>query len=122
MTTATKEPNYAKQTLEAIPKILKATSMARLLDQGLEAGEEGFIGFNELVNDEAFQEKMKQYESLDQNVRKLIASLPQVVRGEIKKSLDDMGTTAMMNHYEGAEKMADILIRFYLRHHLGLDV
>jgi hypothetical protein len=122
MTTATKEPTYAKQTLEAIPKILKATSMARLLDQGLEAGEEGFIGFNELVNDEAFQEKMKQYESLDQNVRKLIASLPQVVRGEIKKSLDDMGTTAMMNHYEGAEKMADILIRFYLRHHLGLDV
>ena len=122
MTTATKEPTYAKQTLGAIPKILKATSMARLLDQGLEAGEEGFIGFNELVNDEAFQEKMKQYESLDQNVRKLIASLPQVVRGEIKKSLDDMGTTAMMNHYEGAEKMADILIRFYLRHHLGLDV
>jgi hypothetical protein len=122
MTTATKEPTYAKQTLEAIPKILKTTSMARLLDQGLEAGEEGFIGFNELVNDEAFQEKMKQYESLDQNVRKLIASLPQVVRGEIKKSLDDMGTTAMMNHYEGAEKMADILIRFYLRHHLGLDV
>ena len=88
----------------------------------MEAGEEDFIGFNELVDDEAFQEKMKQYESLDQNVRKLIAGLPQVVRGEIKKSLDDMGTTAMMNHYEGAEKMADILIRFYLRHHLGLDV
>ena len=122
MTTTTTEENYAQQTLEAIPEILKTTSMARILDQGFEAGLSDYTSFTELVADEEFQEKMKQVESLEEKVGKLTVGLHDAVRKDIDKCLDEMRTIAMMNHYEGAEKMADILIRFYLRHHVGLDV
>ena len=122
MTTATKE-NYAQQSLEAIPEILKNNSMARLIDHGLEFDiSSHYHNFTELVADEDYREKMKQVESLEEKVNKLAVGLHDAVREDISKCLDEMRTIAMMNHYEGAEKMADILIRFYLRHHLRLDV
>ncbi len=122
MTMTAKEKPYAQQTLEAIPEILKNTSMTRILDQGFEAGLSDYSSFTELVADEEFQEKMKQIESLEQKVKKLTIGLHDAVREDIDKCLEELEKIAMMNHYEGAEKMADILDRFYLRHHLGLDV
>ena len=123
MTTATKEKTWAERTLEAIPEIIKTTPMTQLVDQGLE-GALGFdySSFPDLVLDEEFEEKEQEYELQQGNVKELVKGLPEVVREDIEKSLEEMRKIFIMERYCGAEKMADILIRFYLRHHLGLDV
>ncbi|MFQ5796522.1 MAG: hypothetical protein ACE5JP_15935 [Candidatus Bipolaricaulia bacterium] len=58
MTTATKEKTFAQKTLEAIPEILKTTSMADLVDCGLESGG---IYLADVVFDEEYKEKQQEY-------------------------------------------------------------
>ena len=124
MTTAvTKEKTWAEKTLEAIPEILKTTPMTQLIDQGLEGGGGfGYSSFPDLVLDEEFVEKEREYELQQGNVKELVKGLPEVIREDIEKSLEEMREIFAMERHYGARKMADILIRFYVRHHLGLDV
>ena len=121
MTTATKEKTYAQMTLEDIPEALKDTSIPRLIDDGL-SGLGDYSNFTALVDDEEFAKKMEEYELQEGNVKSLTKGLPEVIREDIKNSLEEMESIAYMNRHEGAEKMADVLIRFYVKHHLGLDV
>ncbi len=123
MTTATKEKTYAQMTLEAIPEILKTTSMAKLIDCGLDSlGLGDYSNFGTLVEDEEAGKKDAQYDLLQHEVEELTKGLHEAVRKDIKERLETMNVIAYMNRYNGAEKMADILIRFYLRKHFGLDV
>ena len=122
MTTETKEKTWAEKTLEAIPEILKTTPMTLLIDQGLEGGLGDYSSFPDLVLDEEFGEKEKEYELQQDNVKELVKGLPEVIREGVEKSLEEMREIFMMERHDGARKMADILIRFYVRHHLRLDV
>ena len=121
--TETKEKTWAEKTLEAIPEILKNTPMTELIDQGLESGL-GFeySSFADLVLDEEFEEKEKEYELQESNIKQLAKGLPEVIREDIDKSLEKMREMFAMERHNGARKMGDILIRFYLRHHFRLDV
>ncbi|MFQ5796521.1 MAG: hypothetical protein ACE5JP_15930 [Candidatus Bipolaricaulia bacterium] len=56
------------------------------------------------------------------NVKELVKSLPEVIREDVNNSLGVMLDLFDGERYYGAKKMADILIRFYLRHHLKLEV
>ncbi len=119
---ATKERTFAQKTLEAIPEILKNTPMTNIIDQGLEAGLKDYHGLASLILDEEFEEIKQEYELQEGKVKELVKGLPEVIRGEINKSLEEMRQIFVMERHDGARKMADILIRFYVRHHLGLDV
>jgi len=116
MTTATKEKTWAEKTLEAIPEILKNTPMTQFLDDGLD------VQLGDLVLDEEFEEIKQEYELQEGKVQELIKGLPVVIREEIDKSLEKMEEIVLMERHDGARKMADILIRVYVRHHLRLDV
>ena len=119
---ATKEKTWAEKTLEAIPEILKTTPMTNLIDQGLEAGLKDYHGLASLILDEEFEEIKQEYELQEGKVQELIKGLPVVIREEIDKSLEKMEEIFLMERHDGARKMADILIRVYVRHHLRLDV
>ncbi len=119
---ATKEKTWAEKTLEAIPEILKNTPMTLLIDQGLEGGLGEYSGLASLILDEEFEEIKQEYELQEGKVQELIKGLPVVIREEIDKSLEKMEEIVLMERHDGARKMADILIRVYVRHHLGLDV
>ena len=119
---ATKEKTWAEKTLEAIPGILKNTPMTMIVDQGLEAGLSDYCGLANLVLDEEFEKNQQEYELQEGKVNELIKGLPEVIREEIDKSLVKMEEIFLMERHDGARKMADILIRFYVRHHLRLDV
>jgi hypothetical protein len=120
---ATKEKTWAEKTLEAIPEILKNTPMTQLLDQGLEGGDGGeYSSLPDLVLDEEFEGIKQEYELQEGNIKQLAKGLPEVFRKDIDKSLEEIAKIVLMERHEGARKMADILIRFYVRHHLGLDV
>ncbi len=122
MTTATKEKTWAEKTLEAIPEILKNTPMTNLIDQGLGGGLGDYSSLSDLVLDEEFEEKEKEYELQQGNVKNLAKGLPEVIREDIDNSLEKMREIFVMERHDGAQKMADILLRFYVKHHLGLDV
>jgi hypothetical protein len=96
--------------------------MTMIIDQGLEAGLSDYCGLANLVLDEEFAEKEKEYELQEGKVQELIKGLPVVIREEIDKSLVGMSEIFVMERHDGARKMADILIRCYVRHHLRLDV
>ena len=117
MTIATEEKTWAEKTPEFLLEALKETSIPRLIDEGL--SDTGFTG---LIDDEEFKEKMEEYAVFEGNVKELTTGLPEVIREDLKNSLEEMEKISYMNRHEGAEKMADILIRFYLRKHFGLDV
>ena len=116
MTTATKEKTWAEKTLEAIPEIIKNTPMTQFLDDGLD------VQLGDLVLDEEFEEIKQEYELQEGNIKQLAKGLPEVIRKDIDKSLEEIEKIVLMERYDGAKKMADILIRFYVRHHLRLDV
>jgi hypothetical protein len=116
MTTATKEKTWAEKTLEAIPEIIKNTPMTQFLDDGLD------VQLGDLVLDEEFEEIKQEYELQEGNIKQLAKGLPEVIREEIDKSLVGMSEIFVMERHDGARKMADILIRCYVRHHLRLDV
>jgi len=123
MTTATKEKTWAEKTLEAIPEILKNTPMTQLIDQGLEGGDGwDYSSLSGLVLDEEFEEMKQEYKLQEGNIKQLAADLPEVLREDIDKSLEEIEKIVLMERYEGGRIMADILIRFYVRHHLRLDV
>ncbi len=119
---ATKQKTWAEKTLEAIPEILKNTPMTNIIDQGLEAGLKDYHGLASLILDEEFNEAEREYELQEGNVKELVKGLPEVIREDIDKSLEEIEGIALMERHRGARKMADILIRFYVRHHLRLDV
>jgi len=121
MTTATKEKTWAEKTMEAIPEIIKNTPMTNLIDQGLEAGLGDYSSLSDLVLDEEFGEKEREYELHQGKVGELVKGLPKVIREDIEKSLEELRQIFVMERHDGARKMADILIRLYVRHHLGLD-
>jgi len=116
MTTATKEKTWAQKTLEAIPEILKNTPATQLIDEGLD------VQLSNLVLDEEFEEMKKEYELQEGNIQQLVKGLPEVIREDIDKSLEEIEKIVLMERYDGAKKMADILLRLYMRHHLRLDV
>lgn len=120
--TATKEKTWAEKTLEAIPEILKNTPMTNIIDQGLEAGLSDYCGLANLVLDEEYEETKQKYELQQANVKELVKGLPKVLREEIDKSLEEIEEIVLMARHDGGRKMADILIRCYVRHHLRLDV
>ena len=120
MTTATKEKTWAEKTMEAIPEIIKNTPMTQLIDQGLEGAH--YSSLADLVLDEEFEEIKQEYELQEGKVQELIKGLPEVIREEIDKSLEKVEEIVLMERHDGARKMADILIRCYVRHHLRLDV
>ena len=122
MTTATKEKTWAEKTMEAIPEILKNTPMTQLIDCGLE-GSDGwdYSSLSGLVLDEEFEEMKQEYELQEGNIKQLAADLPEVLREDIAKSLEEIEKIVLMERYEGGRIMADILIRFYVRHHLRID-
>ena len=123
MTTATEEKTWAEKTLEAIPEILKATPMTQLIDQGLEGGVGwAYSGLTSLILDEEFAEKEQEYELKQGDVKELVKGLPEVIRKDVEKSLEEMRELFVMERHDGARKMADILIRLYVKHHVGLDV
>ena len=122
MTTATKEKTWAEKTLEAIPEILKTTPMTQLIDQGLEGGLGEYSGLASLILDKEFEGQEQEYKLQQENVEQLTRGLPEVIRKDIYKSLEEMREMFAMERHNGAEKMADILFRCYLRHHFGLDV
>ena len=122
MTTATQEKTWAEKTLEAFPEILKTTPMTSIIDQGLGGGLGDYSSFPDLVLGKEFGENEKEYELQQGNVKELVKGLPEVVREDIEKSLEEMRKIFIMERHDGARKMAEILIRFYVRHHLGLDV
>ncbi len=125
MTTATKEKTWAEKTLEAIPEILKTTPMTQLIDQGLEGAASLNIHYSslpDLILDEEFEEIKQEYELQEGNIKQLAKGLPEVIREDIDKSLEEIEKIVLMERHDGARKMADILIRFYVRHHLRLDV
>ena len=118
----TKEKTWAEKTMEAIPEIIKNTPMTQLIDQGLEAGLSDYCGLANLVEDEEAEKEDARYELLQHEVEELTKGLHEAVRKDITERLETMYEIAYMNRNKGAKKMADILIRFYVRHHLGLDV
>jgi len=120
--TATKEKTWAEKTMEAIPEILKTTPMTLLIDQGLEGGLGDYHGLASLILDEEFEEIKREYELQEGNIKQLAKGLPEVIREEIDKSLEAIEEIVLMERHYGARKMADILIRFYVKHHIGLDV
>ena len=122
MTTATKEKTWAEKTLEAIPEILKYTPMTNIIDQGLEAGLKDYHGLASLILDEEFEGVKQEYELQQGNVKQLTKGLPEVIREDIDKSLEKIEEIVLMERHDGARKMADILIRCYVKHHLRLDV
>jgi len=101
---------------------MTATKEKTFADQGLEAGLKDYHGLASLILDEEFEEIKQEYELQEGKVQELIKGLPVVIREEIDKSLEKMEEIVLMERHDGARKMADILIRFYVRHHLGLDV
>lgn len=123
MTMATKEKTFAQKTLEAIPEILKNTPMTQLIDCGL-GGDFGvdYSNFPDLVLDEEFEEIKQEYELQEGNIKQLAKGLPEVFRKDIDKSLEEIAKIVLMERHDGARIMADILIRFYVKHHLRLDV
>jgi len=125
MTTATKEKTWAEKTLEARPEILKATPMTQLIDQGLEGAASLDIHYSslpDLVLDEEYEEIKREYKLQEGNIKQLAKGLPEVFREDIDKSLEGIADIVLMERHNGGRVMADILIRFYVRHHLGLDV
>ena len=72
MTTATKEKTWAEKTMEAIPEIIKNTPMTNLIDQGLEAGLGDYSSLSDLVLDEEFGEKEREYELHQGKVGELV--------------------------------------------------
>jgi len=92
MTAATKEKTWAEKTLEAIPEILKTTPMTMLIDCGLEGGSSGieYSSLPDLVLDEEFGEKEKEYELQQGNVKELVKGLPEVIRdGTTRRGAED---------------------------------
>ena len=122
MTTATKEKTWAEKTLEAIPEILKTTPMTQLLDQGLEAGLSDYCNFAALVEDEEAEKEDTRFQLLQHEVEELTKGLHEAVHEDIKERLGEMYEISYMNRCNAAKKMADVLIRFYLRHQWGLKV
>ena len=122
MTTTTEEKTWAEKTLEAMPEILKTTCMTELIDCGFESAYGGFDGLASLVEDEEAGKEDVRYELLQHEVEELTKGLHEGLREDINKLLETMHEIAYMNRNKGAKKMTDILIRFYLRHHLGLQV
>ena len=119
---ATKEKTWAEKTREAIPEILKTRPMTNIIDQALEAGLKDYNGLASLILDEEFEEIKQEYELQEGNIKQLAKGLPEVIHKDIDKSLEEIKKIVLMERYDGATKMADILFHAYLRHHLGLDV
>ena len=122
MTTATKEKTWAEKTMEAITETLKTTPMTNIIDQGLESGLGEYSGLASLILDEEFEGIKQEYELQQGNIKQLAKGLPEVIREDIDKSLEKIEEIVLMERHDGARKMADILIRVYVRHHLRLDV
>jgi len=115
------EKTWAERTQELLPKLIECTSIPNLIDQGISGGAEG-TNFSCLIEDEENQEERNQYQKHQKRISELITSLPAADREAVEGCLEEMETMFYMRAHHGADKMADILIRFYLRHHLGFQI
>ena len=78
--------------------------------------------FANLIADEEFEEGTKEFEGHVHRIKELASGLSEDRRAGVEESLEQMGQLFLMRGHKGADKMADILIRFYLQHQWGLDV
>jgi len=119
MTIATKEKTWAEIAYETLPEIIQNTSIPKLIENGIDAN---FTFSCLAVEDAGFEKVKEKHRESREKIRKLTADLPEAVRNDIEAYLEEMDTEAYMMSHWAAEKMADLLIRFYLRSQWGLKV
>lgn len=124
MTIAAKEKTWAEKTHEVLPKLLKTEPLDRLINDGMSASYPKGVRINSLVLDEKYEEKYAEYVALQKSLKKILCGLqlPEAEQSRVEELLEEMDISCYMLADYTAGRMFDVLARFYLRHHLGLDV
>ena len=97
------------------------SSVLKLIDNGL-TGLEGSFSLSTLIEDEEVEQDRQKFLALCYEIREAAESLPDTQQTVVGSNLVRMEEMYYMRLYLGADKMAELLLRFYLRHHLRLDV
>lgn len=118
------EKTWAEITREELSRILRDSTIPQIIDNGIDGCLPDGPGmlFANLIADEEFEEDAKEFEGHVHRITELASGLPEDSRAGVEEAIEQIDQLFLTRAHEGAEKMADILFRFYLRHHLGLDV
>ncbi len=115
-----KRINWANRTRELLAEALDS-SVLKLIDGGI-SGLEGSPNLSILIEDEEVEQDRQKFLALCYEITEAAESLPDTQLTLVGSNLVRMEEMYYMRLHLGADKMAELLIRFYLRHHLGLDV
>ena len=115
-----KRINWANKTRDLIAEALDS-SVLKLIDGGI-TGLEGSPNLSVLIEDEEAEQDRRTFLDLCYEITEAAQSLPDAQLTLVGSNLVRMEEMYYMRMHLGADKMAEILIRFYLTHHLRLDV
>ena len=122
-TVAFRDKTWSEKAQEILPQLLDDISIPRLIDFGIDnADGKHYITLSSLISDEESEEEDRQYQEHRETISKLAASLPATEREVVEDCLEKMAIIFCTKAGDAADKMADILFRFYLRHHLGFQI
>ena len=118
-TTSDEEPqeeiNWARKTRDLIAAAFEG-SVLKLIDNGI-TRLEGNPYLSTLIEDEEMKKDQDKFSALCQEIQDLAEKLPEDDYSRVCGKLEKVGEIYYIRAHLGADKMAEILIRFYLQTH-----
>ena len=111
--------NWAKRTRKLIAGAFD-DSVLKLIDHGI-AGLEGSPSLSTLIEDKEVKEDRDRFLALLEGIEDRAKNLPEKERKEIYQRTIELEEMYYMRLHMGADKMAETLIRFYLKTHWNLS-
>ncbi len=115
-----KRVNWGNGTRKLLAEALDS-SVLKLIDHGI-TGLEGAPYLSCLIEDEEVEQDRQNFLALCYEITEAAQSLPDTQLTLVGSNLVRMEEMYYSRLHLGADKMAELLVRFYLKHHLGLDV
>ncbi len=114
-----KETTWAQKARERIAEAFDG-SILKLIDHGI-TGLEGAPYLSSLIEDEELEQDRQKFLALCYEITEAAESLPDVQLTVIGSNLVRMEEMYYERVHLGADKMAEVLIRFYLQTHWNLS-